>query len=66
VGGRFLAMARGTIEPLENDHRSRVAIALEFQAHWVGKLLLPLVRRHARRQLPTNERRLKELLERRD
>jgi hypothetical protein len=65
VGGRLTAIARGAIEPLENGHRSRVTITLEFQAYAVGKLLLSVVRRQARRQLPTNARRLKELLERR-
>ena len=39
-------------------------IALAFEAHGIGKLLLPLVRRQARKQLPENGHQLKEILER--
>jgi uncharacterized protein YndB with AHSA1/START domain len=63
VGGPLTAIARGTIDPVDEGERSRVTIALEFQGHGMGKSLLPLVRRQARRQLPRNEQRLKELLE---
>jgi uncharacterized protein YndB with AHSA1/START domain len=58
------ALAKGTIEPLDDGKRSRVTIALEFEAHGIGKLLVPLIVRQARRQLPRNEQKLKELLER--
>jgi hypothetical protein len=64
VGGSLAATAKGTIEPLDDGQRSRVTIALEFEAHGIGKLLLPLVRRQARKQLPRNEQHLKEMLER--
>jgi len=38
--------------------------ALEFEGHGIGRLLVPLVvRRQARRQLPKNEQKLKEVLE---
>jgi uncharacterized protein YndB with AHSA1/START domain len=64
VGGPLTAIARGTIEPLGEGERSLVTIALEFEGHGIGKLLVPLVvRRQARRQLPKNEQKLKELLE---
>jgi uncharacterized protein YndB with AHSA1/START domain len=60
------ATARGTIDPLDGGTRSRVTISLDFQGHGIGKLLIPLViRRQARRQLPHNTARLKEMLERR-
>jgi uncharacterized protein YndB with AHSA1/START domain len=66
VGGPVIAIAKGRIEPLDNGQRSRVTIALEFEGRGVGRLLVPLViRRQARRQLPRNEQKLKELLERR-
>jgi len=65
VGGPLMAIARGTIEPLDGGNRSRVTIALEFKADGIGRLLVPLVvHRQARRQLPRNEQNLKELLER--
>jgi uncharacterized protein YndB with AHSA1/START domain len=63
VGGPLTAIAKGTIERLDDGERSRLTIALEFGAHGMGKSLLPLIRRQARRQLPRNEQRLKELLE---
>jgi uncharacterized protein YndB with AHSA1/START domain len=64
VGGPLTAIARGTVEPLDEGERSRVTIALEFEGHGIGTGLLPLIRRQARRQLPKNEQRLKQLLER--
>jgi uncharacterized protein YndB with AHSA1/START domain len=62
-GGPLIATAEGTIEPINDGEGSRVTIALDFEAQGVGKLLLPLVRRQARKQLPKNEQRLKENLE---
>ena len=66
VGGiPVIGIANGTIEPLGDGKRSRVTIALDFEAHGVGRLLVPLVvRRQARRQLPRNVQQLKETLER--
>jgi uncharacterized protein YndB with AHSA1/START domain len=64
VGGPLTAIARGTIEPLDEGERSRVTISLEFEGHGIGRLLVPLVRRQARTQLPANGQRLKEILER--
>jgi uncharacterized protein YndB with AHSA1/START domain len=64
VGGRLTAIAKGAIEPLDGGERSRVTIAMEFEGHGIGKLLVPLVSRQARKQLPRNERKLKEILER--
>ena len=65
IDSPVIGITKGTIEPLDNGERSRVTIALEFEAHGIGKLLVPLVvRRTARRTLPRNEQRLKELLER--
>jgi carbon monoxide dehydrogenase subunit G len=65
AGGPVAATARGTVEPIGDGARSRVTIALEFEGHGIGKLLVPLVvRRQARRVLPKNVRNLRELLER--
>jgi uncharacterized protein YndB with AHSA1/START domain len=56
---------KGTIEPLADGERSRVTIALDFEARGIGKLLVPLVvRRQARAEMPKNQQKLKELLER--
>lgn len=65
IGGPVIAVVAGTIEPLDDGNRSRVTLALDFEGRGIGKLLVPLViRRQARKQLPRNEQRLKELLER--
>jgi uncharacterized protein YndB with AHSA1/START domain len=65
VGGPLVAIATGTIQPLDGGQRSRVTVAFEFEAHGIGKLLLSLViRPQVRRQLPRNEQRLKDVLER--
>jgi uncharacterized protein YndB with AHSA1/START domain len=64
VSDTLTAIAKGTIEPLDNGKRSRVTIALDFEPHGIGKLLVPLViRRQVRKQLPKNEQKLKEVLE---
>jgi uncharacterized protein YndB with AHSA1/START domain len=65
IGGPLTAIVKGTIDRLDNGTRSRVTIALDFEAHGIGRLLLTLViRRQARKQLPRNEQKLKEVLER--
>jgi uncharacterized protein YndB with AHSA1/START domain len=59
-----IGIADGSIEPLDGGERSRLTIALDFEAHGIGKLLVPLfIRRQARRQLPRNSQKLKGLLE---
>jgi hypothetical protein len=56
--------SRRSSRPRRYGERSLVTIALEFEGHGIGRLLVPLVvRRQARRQLPRNEQRLKEVLE---
>ncbi|WP_042379896.1 SRPBCC family protein [Streptacidiphilus melanogenes] len=56
-----------TVEPLDEGARSRVTISLDFESHGTGKVLTPLVvRPSVRKELPRNEQRLKEILERGD
>ena len=65
IDGPVRGNVKGTVEPLDDGARSRVTIELDFEGHGIGKLLVPLVvRRQARRQLPKNEQKLKEVLER--
>jgi uncharacterized protein YndB with AHSA1/START domain len=66
VGGLPVnAIAQCAIEPLDGGERSRITIRLDFKAHGIGRLLLPLVvRRQARKTLPQEARELKEILER--
>jgi uncharacterized protein YndB with AHSA1/START domain len=55
---------KGTVEPLAGGERSRVTIALDFDAYGIGKVLLPLVvRRQAEAEMPRNMQKLKERLE---
>ena len=64
VGGPVVAIAHGNIDPVDDGTRSRVTLALEFEGHGIGRLLVPLVvRRQASRALPGNAQRLKEHLE---
>jgi uncharacterized protein YndB with AHSA1/START domain len=64
IDGPIRGDARCTIEPLGDGERSRVSIDLDFEAHGMGKVLLPLVvRPHARKEMPKNEQKLKQLLE---
>jgi hypothetical protein len=58
-----IAIAQGTITPLDGNHRSLVTISLEFDGHGIGKLLIALlIRRQARKQLPRNQQKLKNCL----
>jgi Polyketide cyclase / dehydrase and lipid transport len=63
VDGPVRPFGKRTVEPLDGGVRSRVAIELDFLGQGLGKLLVPLARRHARKQVPKGERRLKERLE---
>jgi hypothetical protein len=54
-----------TVEPL-TAQRSRLTISVDFTGHGIGKVLVPLVvRREARKEMPTNLATLKQRLERR-
>ncbi|QHE72763.1 SRPBCC family protein [Rhodococcus sp. WAY2] len=44
-----------TVDPLDSGHRSRVTIAVDFEGHGIGKVLVPLaVRPRARKEMPRN------------
>lgn len=63
IDGPIRATVEVTVEPLGAD-RSKVAIAVDFTGHGIGKALVPLmVRREARKEMPANLARLKERLE---
>jgi uncharacterized membrane protein len=53
-----------TVEPLDDGRRSRVTLELDLVGHGLlGKLLAPIARRDARKQVPKDQARLKEKLE---
>ena len=65
IDGPIRAIVDVTVEPL-TARRSRLTIAVDFEGHGVGKLLVPLVvRREAHKEMPANLAMLKERLERR-
>jgi uncharacterized membrane protein len=63
IDGPIRAVGRATIEPLDDGARSRVTLNLDFEGHGLGKLMLPLVRSQARKQVPKDQQHLKERLE---
>jgi hypothetical protein len=64
IDGPIRATVDVTVESVADD-RSRLAISVDFNGHGIGKLLVPLVvRREARKEMPTNLASLKARLER--
>jgi uncharacterized protein YndB with AHSA1/START domain len=64
IDGPVRGNVKGTIEPLDDGARSRVTIELDLEGRGIGKLLVPLVvRRQAEKEVPRNQKRLKERLE---
>lgn len=61
-GGPVEVSARVRIDPVD-EGSCRVTAEFDFRAGLKGKVLLPLVRREAGRQLPEDQARLKALLE---
>jgi hypothetical protein len=57
---RRIAIANGRVEQSDDGRRSRVTISCEFRGHGIGRLLA----RRLAKQLPRDEQKLKELLER--
>jgi hypothetical protein len=63
IDGPIRARVDVTVEPL-TESRSRLNIAVDFDGHGIGRLLVPLVvRRQARAEMPENLARLKQQVE---
>lgn len=63
VDGPIRAIVDVTVEP-RSDTSAHLTIALDFEGHGIGRLLVPLlVRREARREMPANVATLKHRLE---
>jgi uncharacterized protein YndB with AHSA1/START domain len=63
IDGPIRAVVDVTVEPL-TEKRSRLTIAIDFEGHGIGHLLVPLVvRPEARKEMPANLATLKERLE---
>jgi uncharacterized protein YndB with AHSA1/START domain len=62
TNGPIRVVGTVTVEPA-GEGRSRVTIDLDFEGHGFGKVLVPLVRRDARKRVPANQAKLKARLE---
>lgn len=62
VDGPIRAAVDLVVEPV-SDSRSRLTITVDFAGHRIGKALVPLVRREARKEMPDNLAALKQRLE---
>jgi uncharacterized protein YndB with AHSA1/START domain len=62
IDGPVRPVGRGTLEPVGEG--TRLTIEIDFEGHGLGgKLMAPLARNHARKEVPKNQQRLKERLE---
>ena len=65
IDGPVRGLVHGEITPLEGGRRSRLTMELDLEGRGIGRFLVPLVvRPQVRKELPRNEQRLKERLER--
>jgi uncharacterized protein YndB with AHSA1/START domain len=63
IDGAIRATVDLTVAPLA-ETRSRLRIAVDFEGHGIGRVLVPLlVRRQAQKEMPTNVANLKRQLE---
>jgi hypothetical protein len=63
IDGPIRAIVDLTVERLD-DTRSRLTIAVDFEGHGIGRVLVPLlVRRQASKEMPSNLEQLKHRLE---
>jgi uncharacterized protein YndB with AHSA1/START domain len=63
IDGPIRVIGHVDIEPLDEGARSRVKLDMDFEGHGFGKLLLPFVRRDARKHVPLDQATLKDRLE---
>jgi uncharacterized membrane protein len=52
-----------TVEPIDGGARSKVTLEFDLEGHGLGKLIAPLARRDARKQVPRDQEQFKERLE---
>jgi len=63
LDGPIRASGTITLEPLDDGSRTRYSIELDLVGHGFGKLIAPLARRDARKQLPKDVQQLKQRVE---
>lgn len=63
IDGPVRADVHVSVEPVHDGQESHVTIQLDFRGYGIGKMLLPMVVRHARKEVPQSCRNLKHRLE---
>jgi polyketide cyclase/dehydrase/lipid transport protein len=64
LDGPVRAVGTVSIDPVGDGSHSRLTFTLDFQGHGIGgKLLLPVAKSQARKQIPKDQAKMKELLE---
>jgi uncharacterized membrane protein len=64
LDGPIRAVGTVSIEPLGDGSRSRLTLTIDFQGHGLaGKVLLPVAKGQARKQIPKDQAKMKALLE---
>lgn len=62
IDGPIRAAVDVLVDPV-SDSRSRLTISVDFTGHGIGKILVPMVIRAARKEMPANVAALKQRLE---
>jgi uncharacterized membrane protein len=62
LNGPVRAVGSVIVEPV-SDRRSRVTVEFDLEGHGIGVLFAPFARMQARKQVPTDQAKLKEILE---
>jgi uncharacterized protein YndB with AHSA1/START domain len=63
INGPVRATVGVTVEPRQDGRESHVTISMEFTGHGLGRMLLPMVVRQARTEVPRSCQKLKRRLE---
>jgi uncharacterized membrane protein len=63
IDGPVRPVGTVTVEPLGDGSRSRLTIDFDLEGHGFGKLIAPLARMQARKQIPQDHAKLKQRLE---
>lgn len=63
VDGSIRPVGTMTVEPVGDGNRSRVTLQFDLEGHGFGKVMAPLARMNARKQIPKDQAHLKERLE---
>lgn len=63
VNGPVRVAGAINVEPMGDGTRCRLTLELDFKGRGIGRLMAPMARRQAAKQVPADQRRLKERLE---